>query len=143
MTDGRDVIPRPSSLPMRLEVDRRWRTVRRAGEWEVPAHIKVVPGPGAVVLNLLDAKVPAGGDIRVEVEGYKGRGMVLVIIPDGWGVELIDMVPSSRGDVTVDEHAVAAQGKPTITLSGVQARTTVKVRGRRWWDAWVNMKDAN
>lgn len=143
MTQGRDVVPRQPNLPVRLEVEKRWRTVRRAGGWHVPAQITVVPGPGTVVLNMLEARPPADGVIHVEVEGHRGSGLVLVIIPDGWGVELIDMRPSPRGDVTVDERAVAAPGLPTVVVSGVQRRVSVKVRGRRWWDAWVNTKDAN
>lgn len=128
---------------MRLEVESRWRTIRRAGDWEVPAHVKVSPGPGAVVLNLLNARVPSERLIRVEVEGNGGAGTVLVIIPDGWGVDVVGIERGGRGDLIVDEHAVAHAGMPTVVLTGVQRHVSVKVRGRRWWDAWFNTRDAN
>jgi len=48
-----------------------------------------------------------------------------------------------RGDLIVDEQAVARAGMPTVVLTGVQRHVSVKVRGRRWWDAWFNARDAN
>lgn len=128
---------------MRLEVESRWRTIRRAGDWEVPAHLKVSPGPGAVVLNMLQARVPADRLVRVEVEGHSGAGTVLLIVPDGWGVDVVGIERGGRGDLIVDEQAVARAGMPTVVLTGVQRHVSVKVRGRRWWDAWFNARDAN
>jgi hypothetical protein len=143
MTNGRDVVPRHPGLPVKLEVDSRWRPVRRAGAWEVPAHLKVVPGPGIVVLNMLQATAPRGGVIRVEVEGHGGSGTVLVIIPDGWGVDVVDMQHGAKGELSVDEQAETSPGMPTVILTGVRRHVSVKVRGRRWWDAWFNARDAH
>lgn len=109
----------------------------------MPAHLKVSPGPGAVVLNMLEAKAPPDRLIRVEVEGHSGSGIVLVIIPDGWGVDVVDIERGGKGDLTIDEHAIAHPGMPTVILTGVQRHVSVKVRGRRWWDTWFNTKESN
>ena len=107
-----------------LRLDGGMSSEKRDGVWTVPPFIRISPGLGSVKLNCLQA-TPAARVIEVEVIG--GAGSVLLILPDGWGVDT-DRLTTTMGTKTVKSQRDPAPGAPLWVFYGVVGLGSFKVR---------------
>ncbi|WGW11088.1 DUF1707 domain-containing protein [Saxibacter everestensis] len=102
---GRDDKP----LILRATLDNQ----SRSGAWEVPAVIEAEPLFANVKLNFMYASCPF--DV-VDLTIRPGSGAVVLIMPEGWGVDTEEL-NKSWGTVR-NKIGQAAAGKPTIEVRG-------------------------
>ena len=100
--------------------------VRRSGAWLVPATSKWESLFGDIVLDLREARVPAG---EVSIDAGTVFGDVLLLVPEGVTVEVRSRV--LLGDVRQDAGLSAPAGAPRVILTGGSVFGEVKVRARR------------
>ncbi len=108
--------------PLRLEGG--LSSEKRDGSWVIPPFVRLGSGMGSVKLNCLLAR-PAAGVIEVEV--VPGAGSVLIILPDGWGVDA-DRLTKSMGSKTIKVPRDPAPGKPLLVFYGGVGLGSFKVR---------------
>lgn len=100
--------------------------VRRSGAWLLPASSKWESLFGDIVLDLREARVPAG---EVTIDAGTVFGDVLLLVPEGVSVEVRSRV--LLGDVRQDTGLSAPAGAPRVILTGGSVFGDVKVRARR------------
>ncbi len=113
-----------------LRLDGGVSTEKRQGDWIVPPFIRIVQGVGSVKVNCLQA-TPAASLIELEVIG--GAGSVILVLPDGWGVEA-DRLSKGWGSKTVKVPRQPAAGKPLLVFYGGLGMGTFKVRPANSWE---------
>lgn len=114
----------PSGPPVVLKAG--MSTIKRGGDWEVPARLRLQSSMGTIVLDFCDAKIlhPV-----VEIEVDVGAGTVRLLVPEGSTANVDDVV-SGMGTV---RSKVPSRPRPGATHFVVHGRTgmgSVTVRRR-------------
>ena len=143
-TSAGPLVPRLRAVAQNTPVlHAAWVSIVRAGDWNVPEWLVVEPAWSAVVLNMLEAVPPPGGEIVIEIRG--GWGSFVLILPEGWAVDRSELENSSdwASSTTIDALSNPAIGKPLVRLIGDARASRVSVRGERWWDSWLHSRTKN
>lgn len=110
-----------------------WEDVVRAGAWLVPPFLEVHPVASNVRLDFVDARMAAD---QVDVNLRGGAGDTVLVVPDGWGVD-VSHVKRGMGTVrsSVAERPAAASG--LLVVRGATKLGGLKVRHPNWWDNFL------
>jgi hypothetical protein len=100
-------------------------TLRRSGDWAVPARLRLETGMGTIVLDFCDAPLPPAVDIEVEA----GAGTVRLLVPDTATAD-VDGVVSAMGTVRSSVPSRAKAGATHFTVHGTTSMGTLLVRRR-------------
>lgn len=124
-----DVV-RPAAAPaQRLEqvhLQTQMGSIKRTGDWQVPATLKLTTGMGSIHLDLTEARsVPH----RIEVEVSVGAGEIVVVLPEG-ATANVDGVHASWGEIKSKVGSVPGSG-PHLTFTGKAGMGSLTVRGAR------------
>jgi len=103
---------------------------KRTGPWEVPPFLKVQALADTVRMDCLEAT--ATSEI-IDLEVLPGAGTVLVLVPEGWGVQC-DRLGKSWGTITSKVPSQASWGNPLIVARGSVGLGEFKARGANWFD---------
>ncbi|MFV0452182.1 MAG: DUF1707 domain-containing protein [Propioniciclava sp.] len=115
-----------------LVLTARWDDVVRAGPWAVPPFLEIHSGAGNVKLNFIDARVSVD---RIDLVIDGGAGDVILIVDEGWGVDLSRLDPG-MGGLKTSVAPTAGEGRPTIMVRGRSRLGTVKARHPNRFDQW-------
>ncbi|GHC78013.1 hypothetical protein GCM10010334_02890 [Streptomyces finlayi] len=96
----------------------------RAGEWKVPPRIVAQGGMGGVKLDFTRTVVRHK---VVEVEADGGAGCVVLVVPEGWGVDL-DGVHGGIGGAWNKTKGERLPGTPLLRVTGSGGMGGVYVR---------------
>ncbi|MFJ2746262.1 DUF1707 domain-containing protein [Streptomyces sp. NPDC087440] len=96
----------------------------RAGAWKVPTRIVVEGGMGGVKLDFTRTGVRHR---VIDVEVNAGAGGVVVIVPEGWGVDL-DSVHGGMGGAWNKTKGERLPGTPLVRVTGSGGMGGVYVR---------------
>ncbi|RZT84658.1 uncharacterized protein DUF1707 [Pseudonocardia sediminis] len=134
--------PAPAGVPAvphgrppadRLHLRTEMGTVKREGDWQVPAAMMLTTHMGSIHLDLSTARsVPA----RVDVEVSLGMGSATVVLPHGATAD-IDGVRGSWGTVKSKVPASAPGSSPHIVFTGKVGMGSLTVRGPR--PVWMSL----
>jgi hypothetical protein len=102
-------------------------TRAKTGAWVVPEHIVANAGMADVRLDFTEA-VCRHRVVHVEARAWAGN--VVLIVPEGWAVNL-DAVTASLGSVKDKVRAAAVPGAPTLVVHGHAAMGAVVARHPR------------
>ena len=128
--------PRPARPPVQgppaagysredpLRLDGGVSVEKRQGVWTVPPFMRFNQGMGGVKLNCLEA-TPAAAVIEIEV--IPGAGSIVLVLPDGWGVDT-DRLAKAWGSKSVKVPREPAPGKPLLVFYGSLGMGSFKVR---------------
>ncbi|ALL79165.1 hypothetical protein AD006_26430 [Pseudonocardia sp. EC080610-09] len=108
-------------------------TVKRTGDWEVPAALRLTTSMGTIHLDLSEVRrMPP----RVDVEVSTGMGEIVLILPEG-GTADVDGVSGSWGEVKTKVPGTPAGSGPHLVVHGKVGMGSLTVRGSRkgWWRA--------
>lgn len=101
-------------------------SLRRVGNWEVPARLRVQSSMGSVVLDFCDATL---AHPVVEVELALGAGSARLLVPDDATADVNGMV-TAMGTVRSKVTGRAAHGHPHFRIYGRAGMGSVTVRRR-------------
>lgn len=101
-------------------------TVKRAGQWAVPARLRVQSAMGSVVLDFCDASVPHP---VVDVELDLGAGSARLLVPDDATAD-VDGVVAAMGHVKCGVPSLPRPGVPHFRVHGRTGMGSVTVRRR-------------
>ncbi|WP_231973994.1 DUF1707 SHOCT-like domain-containing protein [Pseudonocardia sp. HH130630-07] len=105
-------------------------TLRRAGDWHVPAALRLTTGMGTIHLDLSEVRdLPQ----RIDVEIATGMGEIVIVLPAG-GTADVNGVAGSWGEIRTKVPGTAGPG-PHLTVHGKVGMGSLTVRGARtgWW----------
>jgi uncharacterized protein DUF1707 len=97
-----------------LQLSAPFSDVRRDGRWVVPARIVATAGVGNVKLDFTDAVV-RGREVLVEATAYAGD--VVLVVPDGFEVDLTGVQAAGLGSVRNKVRSMGSGG-PRIRVVG-------------------------
>jgi hypothetical protein len=101
-------------------------TLKRTGDWDVPARLKLHTGMGTIVLDFCEAVIQHPVvDVEVEV----GAGTVRLLLPEGATANVDDVV-SSMGTVKSRVPSRPKERVPHFVVHGRTGMGTVVVRHR-------------
>jgi hypothetical protein len=101
-------------------------TIRRSGEWDVPARLRLQSAMGSVVLDFCDTTIRhAVVDIEVDL----GAGSARLLLPDEATANVDDVV-ASMGTVKSSVPSVQRSGAPHFVVHGRAGMGSVTVRRR-------------
>ncbi|MFP5068848.1 DUF1707 domain-containing protein [Pseudonocardia nantongensis] len=100
--------------------------LKRRGDWNVPARLRVQSSFGPVLLDFCDAELPRP---VVEIELELGAGSARILVPAQATAD-VDGLVSSYGSVRSKVPARAVQGRPHFRIYGRTAAGSVTVRTR-------------
>jgi hypothetical protein len=112
----------PSGPPLVLRAG--MSSIRRAGEWDVPARLRIHTGMGSVLLDFSAANNPHP---VVEVELELGAGSAKLLMPSGATANVDDMV-AGLGSVKSKVPARHVPGHPHFVVHGRTGLGSVVVR---------------
>jgi hypothetical protein len=99
-------------------------TLKRTGDWDVPARLKLHTGMGTIVLDFCEAVIQHPVvDVEVEV----GAGTVRLLLPEGATANVDDVV-SSMGTVKSRVPSRPKERVPHFVVHGRTGMGTVVVR---------------
>lgn len=101
-------------------------TVKRAGQWAVPARLRVHSTMGSVVLDFCDTAVPHP---VVDVELDLGAGSARLLVPDEATAD-VDGVVAGMGSVKCSVPSLPRPGVPHFRVHGRSGMGSVTVRRR-------------
>ncbi|MEV1291839.1 DUF1707 domain-containing protein [Pseudonocardia sp. NPDC049635] len=138
---GSDLIaPQASSAPAgpvggadRVHLRTGAGTVKRSGDWQVPAAMKLTTSMGTIHLDLSEVRrVPP----RIDIEVSTGMGEIVIVLPDGGSAD-VDAVSGSWGEVRTKVPSTPGGSGPHIVVHGKVGMGSLTVRGSRkgWWKA--------
>ena len=107
-----------------LRLDGGMSSEKRTGVWTVPPYVRISQGMGTVKLNCLQA-IPAAP--LIEIEMIAGAGTTVLILPDGWGID-VDRLDKSWGSKTVKVPREPAPGMPLLVVHGRVGMGTFRAR---------------
>lgn len=107
-----------------------WEDDRRRGRWPVPPFIRVESTGATVELSFLEVD-QAPDRIHIDLAGTMGA--CLIVVPDGWGVD-ITAVHGSWGTKKTAVDQIPRPGLPLITLRGSLGMSSLTVRHANWLD---------
>jgi len=108
-----------------------WEAIKLIGEWWLPPFMELVDTGFGIHLNATLA-TPLAPVIDVVVTG---KGKVVLVVPDGWGVDVTQLT-ADAGQVSGMSSTVRSRperGKPRLVLRGSFGGTVI-VRHPGWWD---------
>jgi len=117
-------VPTPTTVnPNTLDID--WTTVRRRGDWQVPAYLVISGSMGTADLDLRVAAIPPGGCV-IEVQASWSTvklklGSELAVRTDGFRGGSMSSLKDRAGPPTVP-------GGPTVDIRGQANWTTVVLK---------------
>lgn len=125
-----DLTPAPLRRPNRTE-PLRLRTksgsIKRTGQWVVPASIVAEATSGTIKLDFTEAVCP---HLDVRVQARTTSGTVVLIVPPGWSVTSDDTT-STSGSIVNRVGVSGEPGRPQITITGGVRSGTIKARHPR------------
>ena len=101
-------------------------TVKRVGQWAVPARLRVQSAMGSVVLDFCDTAVPHP---VVDVELDLGAGSARLLVPDDATAD-VDGVVAGMGTVKCSVPSLPRPGVPHFRVHGRSGMGSVTVRRR-------------
>lgn len=110
-------------------------TLRRSGDWTVPARIQVQAGLGDVILDFCDTAVPHA---VLEVDVTTKGGGVKLLVPDGATADTDGVTCSWGAEVKCALARRPVPGHPhfrvsgRVKLGGLVVRNRYRFAGRRW-----------
>lgn len=108
-------------------------TVKREGDWVVPAAIMLTTNMGSIHLDLSTARsVPD----RIEVEVSLGMGSATIVLPHGATAD-VDGVRGSWGTVKSKVPTAGASAGTHLVISGKVGMGSLTVRGPR--PVWMSL----
>lgn len=107
-----------------------WEDEKRRGRWEVPPFIRVESTGATVELNFLEVETTPEV-VHIDVAG--AMGTCLIVVPDGWGVDIDDVRASWGSKKSVVDH-VPRPGHPHIKVRGSLGMSTLSARYANWFD---------
>lgn len=113
-----------------LIVNAGFSGAKKTGPWEIPPFLQVHAVADTVRLDCLQAT--ARSQI-IDLEVLAGLGTVVVVVPEGWGVQL-DRLAKSWGTIKSQVASQASWGNPLIVVRGSVGMGTFKARGANWFD---------
>jgi hypothetical protein len=129
--EGEAVVPRAHAVVPADQVEARNGLVsflgnaRRAGQWTLPRHLRVVATFGSVELDLREARIAEGTS---EVELFAVAGNVVVIAPPGVRVECeVDTLLANVEVQGSGGGAPGAPGAPVVRIRGTAVMANVEV----------------
>jgi hypothetical protein len=121
--------PAERTEPLHLRTD--MGSLKREGDWRVPASLRLTSGMGSIHLDLTQA---SGVPHRVDVEVSVGMGEILIIVPEG-ATANVDGVRGSWGDIKSKVGSIPGNG-PHLTITGKAGMGSLTIRGpRTGWKA--------
>ncbi|MFT4108634.1 hypothetical protein [Propionicimonas sp.] len=124
-------VVRPGSSPQDpLRIAAGASGVKKFGRWLVPPYLSVHGDLGSV---RLDFQLAQSGSpvIRAHVSG--GVGSILIVVPQGWGVQL-DRLSPGIGSLKSEVAEEPTGNSPVLVLSGSLAVGSLRVRYPRGSD---------
>ena len=120
----------PTGKPLVLKAG--MSTLKRSGDWDVPARLRLQSGMGTIVLDFCDTTIrhPV-----VDVEVELGAGTVRLLLPDEATAD-IDAVSTSMGTVKSSVPSRQRPGHPHFVVHGRTGMGTVVVRRRYQLGGW-------
>ncbi|BBF98976.1 MULTISPECIES: DUF1707 SHOCT-like domain-containing protein [Pseudonocardia] len=100
--------------------------LKRRGQWNVPARLRVQSSFGPVLLDFCEAELPSP---VVEVELELGAGSARLLVPDDATAD-VDGLESSFGSVRSKIAARPVHGRPHFRIYGRTSAGSVTVRTR-------------
>lgn len=117
----------PGSSPSDpLEINATLGDRKRRGPWVIPRYVSVSAVAATVKLDCLQATT---AEPVVELQVTGGLGTVVLVVPDGWGVN-VDRL--SVGEVKTSVPPIASWGMPQFIVSGGMGLGTFKARLANW-----------
>lgn len=101
-------------------------SIRRTGEWQVPARLRVQSGLGSVVLDFCDALI---AHPVVEVELAVGAGSARLLVPDDATADVTGVV-AAMGSVTSKVPEIRRPGAPHFVVHGTLSMGSLRLRRR-------------
>lgn len=101
-------------------------TVKRVGQWAVPARLRVQSAMGSVILDFCDTAVPHP---VVDVELDLGAGSARLLVPDDATAD-VDGVVAGMGSVRCSVPSLPRPGVPHFRVHGRSGMGSVTVRRR-------------
>lgn len=118
------VVATPSGPPVVLRSG--MSSIRRTGQWQVPARLRVQAGLGSVVLDFCDAHI---AHPVVEVELALGAGSARLLVPDGATADVTGVV-ATMGNVSSKVPEIRTPGAPHFVVHGTLSMGSLKLRRR-------------
>jgi hypothetical protein len=118
------VVATPSGPPVVLRSG--MSSIRRTGQWQVPARLRVQTGMGSVLLDFCDAVNPHP---VVEVELSVGAGSVRMLLPDGATAD-VSAVVAGMGNVSSKVPEIRTPDAPHFVVHGALSMGSLRVRRR-------------
>ncbi|WP_051163278.1 DUF1707 SHOCT-like domain-containing protein [Nocardia brevicatena] len=125
-------LPDPAAEPLELVVKSGSR--KKAGEWTVPVELSARCNSGSIIFDFTAAFCPYPEvTLRVDIKS----GSVVLIVPNGWQVDL-DRVVTNSGTVADKVLLPRLPDAPLVRVEGRVASGTIKARyPRRSFWAWL------
>ena len=117
----------PSGEPVVLRAG--MSTLKRSGEWSVPARLQVHTGMASAVLDFTEADNPHP---VVEIDLELGAGSAKIIVPDE-ATANVDGVVATMGSVKCKVPSKPRPGVPHFVVTGHASMGSVVVRRRYRW----------
>ena len=113
-----------------LVIKAGWESEVRRARWSVPPYIRCEPSMSNIELNFLEVET----DLEViEVEIVAGMGAVVIVIPDGWAVN-VDQLSKTWGSVKSVVYAVPTGRRPLVRVGGSIGMGSFKARFANYFD---------
>ncbi|SFO18672.1 protein of unknown function [Pseudonocardia ammonioxydans] len=108
-------------------------TVKRTGDWPVPAALRLTTSMGTIHLDLSEVRTLPS---RIDVEVSTGMGEIVLVLPEG-GTADVDGVSGSWGEVKTKVPASPGSSGPHLVVHGKVGMGSLTIRGSRkgWWKA--------
>lgn len=120
----------PSGPPVVLRAG--MSTVKRSGDWDVPARLRLQSSMGTIVLDFCDTTIPHA---VVEIEVDVGAGTVRLLVPDD-ATANVDDVASGMGTVKSKVPSRPRPGAVHFVIHGRTGMGSVVVRRRYQVGGW-------
>lgn len=113
-----------------LVINAGFTGAKKTGPWQLPPFVRVQALADTVRLDCLQAT--AQSEV-IDLEVLPGVGTVVVVLPEGWGMQL-DRLGKGWGTIRTKVPGQSAWGNPLIVARGSIGMGTFKARGANWFD---------
>ncbi|GAA4551871.1 DUF1707 domain-containing protein [Pseudonocardia xishanensis] len=126
---GASIAPGPVTPPARKEsahLTTEVGSIKRTGDWPVPAQLRLTTSMGSIHLDLTETRVPP----EMSVDVSTGMGSVTLVLPPGASAD-VDGVRTSWGTVSTKvPHSPTGSG-PHLVVTGSAGMGTLSIRYAR------------